>query len=35
MDLYKEIVYWDLELEQSGDPSMQEILSMQKDEANS
>jgi CheY-like chemotaxis protein len=34
MSLYKEIVYWDLELDQSGDPSMQEILSMQKDEAN-
>jgi CheY-like chemotaxis protein len=34
MDLYKQIVYWDLELEQSGDPSMREILSMQKDEAN-
>ncbi|NQV53646.1 MAG: PglZ domain-containing protein [Flavobacteriales bacterium] len=33
-ELYKQIVYWDLELEQSGDPSMREILSMQKDEAN-
>jgi len=33
-DLYKQIVFWDLELHQSGDPSMQEILSMQKDEAN-
>ena len=35
MDLYKQMVYWDLELQTSGDPSMQEILSMQKDEANS
>lgn len=34
MDLYKQIVFWDLELQQGGDPSMQEILSMQKDEAN-
>lgn len=34
-ELYKQIVYWDLELEESGDPSMHEILSMQKDEANS
>jgi CheY-like chemotaxis protein len=34
MNLYKQIVYWDLELQNGGDPSMQEILSMQKDEAN-
>lgn len=34
MELYKEIVYWDLELDQSGDPSMKEILGTQKDEAN-
>jgi len=34
MDLYKQIVFWDLELQKGGDPSMQEILSMQKDEAN-
>ncbi|MEZ4720799.1 MAG: PglZ domain-containing protein [Flavobacteriales bacterium] len=34
MDLYKQIVFWDLELQRGGDPSMQEILSMQKDEAN-
>lgn len=32
--LYSQIAKWDLELQQSGDPSMQEILSMQKDEAN-
>ena len=35
IDLYKQIVFWDLELQKGGDPSMQEILSMQKDEANS
>ncbi|GAB5539065.1 MAG: PglZ domain-containing protein [Salibacteraceae bacterium] len=34
MNLYKQIVYWDLELQKGGDSSMQEILSMQKDEAN-
>ena len=34
IDLYKQIVFWDLELQKGGDPSMQEILSMQKDEAN-
>jgi CheY-like chemotaxis protein len=34
-DLYRQIVYWDLELDESGDPSMQEILTMQKSEANS
>lgn len=34
MDLYKQIVYWDLELDSSGEPSMKEILKMQKDEAN-
>jgi len=33
-ELYKQIVYWDLELQEGGDPSMREILSMQKDEAN-
>ncbi len=35
IDLYKQIIFWDLELQKVGDPSMQEILSMQKDEANS
>lgn len=34
MDLYKQIVFWDLELQKGGDDSMHEILSMQKDEAN-
>jgi CheY-like chemotaxis protein len=34
VDLYKQIVFWDLELQKGGDPSMKEILSMQKDEAN-
>lgn len=34
IDLYKQIIFWDLELQKGGDPSMQEILSMQKDEAN-
>ncbi|GAB4378128.1 MAG: PglZ domain-containing protein [Salibacteraceae bacterium] len=33
-DLYKQIVYWDIELQSGGDPSMQEILAMQKEEAN-
>ena len=33
-DLYGQIAKWDIELQKSGDPSMQEILSMQKDEAN-
>jgi CheY-like chemotaxis protein len=34
-DIYKKLVYWDLELQQSNDSSMAEILSMQKTEANS
>lgn len=34
VDLYKQIVFWDLELEQSSDNSMQEILTMQKEDAN-
>jgi CheY-like chemotaxis protein len=33
-ELYRQIVFWDLELDASGDPSMQEILAMQKVEAN-
>lgn len=33
-ELYREIVNWDLALEKSGDPSMSEILHMQKGEAN-
>jgi CheY-like chemotaxis protein len=33
-ELYGEIVNWDLALQKSGDPSMSEILHMQKEEAN-
>ncbi|MCT4582396.1 MAG: PglZ domain-containing protein [Flavobacteriales bacterium] len=33
-ELYKKIVYWDLELAKSNDESMKEILNMQKREAN-
>ena len=33
-DVYKKLVFWELELEKSGDPGMKEILSMQKSEAN-
>lgn len=33
-ELYGQIVNWDLALDQSGDPSMSEILHMQKEEAN-
>ena len=32
-DLYKKLVYWELELEQSGDNTMDEVLKMQKEEA--
>ncbi len=35
IDLYKKLVYWELELDGSGDESMSEILSTQKSEANS
>lgn len=34
IDLYKEMVYWEMELDQSEDKGMQEILDMQKAEAN-
>ncbi len=34
VELYKKIVYWDLELAKSNDESMKEILIMQKKEAN-
>ncbi len=34
IELYKKIVYWDLELAKSNDESMKEILIMQKKEAN-
>lgn len=33
-DLYRKIVYWELEMKKSDSPEMQEILSSQKDEAN-
>ena len=34
IDVYKKIVYWELELEKSEDDSMQEVLNDQKSEAN-
>lgn len=34
VDVYKKLVYWELELDRSGDNTMDEILKMQKDEAN-
>ena len=34
VDIYKKIVYWELELQNNTDNSMKEILKMQKDEAN-
>ena len=34
IDIYKRIIYWELELEQSGEKSIEDILSMQKTEAN-
>ena len=34
-DVYKKIIYWELELEKSNDNSIDEIISMQKTEANS
>ncbi|MBT8195544.1 MAG: PglZ domain-containing protein [Bacteroidia bacterium] len=33
-DIYKRLIYWELELEKSSDPSMYEILTTQKKEAN-
>ena len=35
MEIYREIVYWELELENAQDEGMKEILTMQKREANS
>ncbi len=35
IDIYDKLVYWELELGKSKDPGMQEILKMQKSEANS
>ena len=34
-DIYKKLIYWELELEKSEDESIEDILSMQKTEANS
>ncbi|MBK7389424.1 MAG: PglZ domain-containing protein [Bacteroidetes bacterium] len=34
IDVYKKLIYWELELEKSKDEGMYEILTMQKDEAN-
>jgi hypothetical protein len=33
-DVYKKLVYWEIELSNSGDAAMDEVLSMQKEEAN-
>lgn len=33
-DIYKKIIYWDLEIDNTEDQSMQEVLDMQRDEAN-
>ncbi|MGD1845302.1 MAG: response regulator [Salibacteraceae bacterium] len=35
VDIYKKLIYWELELEESGDEGMFDILKMQKSEANS
>jgi len=35
MDVYKKLVYWELEIEKTVGQSMEEVLSMQKQEANS
>ncbi len=34
MDIYKKLVYWELEMEKSDSPEMREIFASQKDEAN-
>lgn len=34
IDIYKKLVYWEIELSQSDDSAMDEILAMQKDDAN-
>lgn len=34
MDIYKKLVFWELEMEKSNSPEMQEILANQKEEAN-
>lgn len=34
VEIYKKLVYWELELDKSGDNSMMEVLALQKNEAN-
>ena len=34
MEIYKKLVYWELEMEKSDSPEMQEVLQSQKNEAN-
>jgi len=34
MDIYKKLVYWELEMEKSNSPEMMEVFNSQKDEAN-
>ncbi|RYF93076.1 MAG: PglZ domain-containing protein, partial [Chitinophagaceae bacterium] len=34
MDIYKKLIYWELEMEKSDSPEMQEVLQSQKNEAN-
>ena len=34
MDIYKKLVYWELEMEKSDSPEMQEVFQTQKQEAN-
>ena len=34
IDIYKKLVYWEIELSQSDDSAMDEILAMQKEDAN-
>lgn len=34
MDIYKKLVYWEMEMEKSNSPEMQEVLQTQKNEAN-
>ena len=34
MEIYKKLVYWELEMEKSNSPEMQEVFQTQKQEAN-
>lgn len=34
MEVFKKLVFWELELERNGNPGMEEVLTMQKNEAN-